>query len=254
MSDADDLSFVVRLLESAGLHLERIPTAHTRRCDLRASDTHERYLIEVKGFHDDEAINRNLRAGEVYERSRSFDVSSTVDSAIRDAVEQLRKTLDQRKPELRLICLLSRNRIDAEVVRQQIVGVLYGKRSLVPSTIDSREHHECLYFAESAFYRHRKCFDVAVIIFSDDSFIFCVNDHSSNRERVQKSMLGRYFTEAFYDQYRWEREGFFIADCPFDRGDEQEVRLYVEQKYGLGPTTLMRFNRHSAMFSVTDPR
>jgi hypothetical protein len=250
MNDANDLAFVVCLLESAGLHWEHIPTAHTRRCDLRANDTHERYLIEVKGFHDDEAINKTLRAGEIYERSRFFDVSNTIDSAIRDAVQQLQETLDRRKPELRLICLLSRHRIDAEVAWQQILGVLYGKRSLLTSTNGSREHHECLYFAESAFYQHRKYFDAAVIVYPDDSFIFCVNDFSDNCERVQNSMLGRHFAEAFYNQHRWEQEGFFIADCDFDRGDAQSIRRYVETKYQLNPTILMPFQHYTGMFSA----
>jgi hypothetical protein len=250
MKDANDLSFVVRLLESAGLNWEHIPTADSRRCDLRANDTEERYLIEVKGFHDDEAINKTLRAGEVYERARSFDVSNTVDSAIRDAVQQLQETLDQQRPELRLICLLSRNRIDAEVVWQQILGVLYGKRSLLTSINGGREHHECLYFAESAFFRHRKCLDAAVIVSPDDSFIFCVNDHSDNCERVQNSMFVRHFAEALYNRHRWEQEGFLVADCDFDRGDADSIRRYVEMKYQLNSTTLMPFKRHMGIFSI----
>lgn len=255
MSDANDLSIVMGVFDSAGIRVERVPTADARRCDLRAVDEGERYLIEVKGFHEDEAINKALRKGAVFESTRSFDVSNSVEGAIREAVKQLRETSEPGGSELRLVCLLALDKYDADVVSRQILGVLYGMRSLLTSAGPGKAvSHDCLYFAESAFFTYRDELDAAMVIDAGGATVL-VNDHGHGADRIQNSRLGRFFAEkgAFYDERTWERDGRLVADCDFDRSDGERIRLYVEGKYGLGQTIVMEFKRHSAMAPVQDP-
>ena len=216
MGDADDLSLVQSILETVGLRVERVPEANVKRCDLRVYGPHERYLVEVKGSYDDPAIARSLREGKLVENSKSFSISN-VEDAIRTAVKQLGETLDQQSPELRVVVLISRNQHDIDLVAQQVLGVLYGKRSLIgQDAAGASVHHECLYFAESAFFRHRNGLD-AVVAIDPNGVALCANDHCANVARVRESELGRFFKEkgAFYDVGVWEQQGRLIADCAF---------------------------------------
>jgi|GEM_PF-3772199 len=254
MSDTDDLDLVTRLLEAAGLQVDSIATGPTRRCDLRASDGRERYLIEVKGFHEDEAITKTLREGQLHESARSLHYSGSISNVIDDAVKQIEETLDRKNPELRLICLLACDKYDNDIVSHQIRAVLYGMRSLlVPATGGKVADRECLYFGESAFYRHRTNLDGAIVIAPDGAMI-CVNDHCSNVKRLRESTPGQLFVqkEAFHDEHELERRGCLIADCSIDRREEQRIHMYIEQKYGLNQTVLSQRKQHSVFVSVPD--
>jgi hypothetical protein len=250
--DEIDLLNVECLLKNVGLQVARVPETQARRCDLSATDAGERYLFEVKGFHDDEAIASTLKEGRIYERTSPFDYSNSVVAAIRDAVDQLRETLDQTVPELRIICLISRNKYDGDLVRQQITSVIHGTRSvLCDATNGVRDHLQCLYFDESAFFRHRNDLD-AVIVIQAEGCTFFANDHSPNIERVRCSALGLFFASegAFYDARISEEQGWLVADCAINRTDVQSVLRYVEKKYGLRKPILMQFKRFSGVARV----
>lgn len=257
MTDNDDLSYAAHVLELGGLQVEPVPTGAAPRCDLRATDAGERYLVEVKACHDDKAIGKILRDDDVYERSRSFNESAAIKNKIQDAVRQLQETLDPLRPELRLICLVNRSRYDGELISSQIRGVLYGVRCLVGSgAAGNAIRHECLYFAESAFYKYRDGVDAAMIIDAVGVSLW-LNDHSVRADRVRGSGLAQFFAgrAAFNDEGTLEKRGWLVARCSFDRRmDEEKVRRHVEKTYELGRTFVVPFKQHSAMVSIPDPR
>ena len=255
-TDEDDKRLVCNILKEAGLEAEEIPEAKTKRCDLRAkASDQEHYLFEVKGFHDDERIATTLRDGAAYENSLSYDARNTVESAIHEAVKQLESTARKDTDQLRVVVLLVRSKNDHDVVLQQILGTLYGKRSVVVNSVrpGKANHLECLYFSESAFFRYRAALDGAIVIDGEDGAFLCLNDHGNHIARVRESSLGRFFArkQAMNDAAALERSGFLIADCGIDRKYEAEVLQFVAQKYKLDGAILMEFKRHLAMVRVT---
>ena len=127
---------------------------------------------------------------------------------------------------------------DAKVTREQILGAIYGKASLTRPS--SPQHYECLYFAESAFFRYRKRLDAAIVICPDDATLcltLYLNDYGSRLERVRQSKLAQFFAEkrALYDVAEWERQNkdSLIADCDTPRSDVRKTIEYLEHKYGI---------------------
>jgi hypothetical protein len=255
MRDEADISLAESVLLSAGLTVERVPTAKRQTCDLRAHDGHDHYLVEVKGFHDDDAIAKSLRTNETHFRTESLDIDSTIDTSIAEAVKQIDATAESGLQELRLIFLISRNKIDGDLVSRQMRSVLYGVRCLIPkAAANPAPLYECLHFAESAFFRHRSRLDGAFVVDAAEQLILCANDHADHKDRLLQSLLGKFIVDkgVLYDQAQWEKIGFLVADCNICRNEEHLVQRYVEQKYDLGETNVMQFNRCSGFATLTN--
>jgi hypothetical protein len=256
MTDSSDLLEVREILEAAGLRVQRVPEADTKRCDLRARDDREHYLIEVKALHDDAAIAEELRAGRVYYRNRWADRRGKFSRRIDAAVRQLRATANDPVNELLLVALIGRARFWSNVFMSQIVGALYGARTLVdlvaprtpPKTVG-----KCLYFSRSAFLEHPAHLDGALIM-DDSGAGLCLNDYSDRAQRVRDSRLGQFFSSCglLHDVVKLERAGgFLVADTDIDRGDEHAVLQYLARKYGLKRPIALRSCAFVAGCSVT---
>ena len=257
MNDHDDIAVISRILEDVSLDVHRVPEESSKRCDLRAYDRNEHYLLEIKGFHDDEDIKRAFRQGYDYEASRSLCRSLTIESAVAEAVVQLKQTPTGRHAPLRIVCLLARTRYGQDLTVEQINGTLYGTRYIVYAGPSGKaESCLCLYFSHSAFFRHRHELDAAIVIDSRGAGLQ-VNDHSANVERLKKSALGWFFAKrnALNDAISLEHEGgFLIADCGIDRKDEAAVLRYIALKYGLKNARCMEPEEHSVTAWVPNTR
>ena len=152
---------------------------------------------------------------------------------------------------LRIIALVIRA-TDADLIFKQIVSTLYGKRTLLDATrpLDAsrpREPLECLYFADSAFYRYRASLDGVMVVHPDGGGVnFWLNDHGNRPHKVRESVLGKFLTQngALNDVPYLERRGFLVADCKLDRNCVSEVIQYVKDKYHLENPMLMNFKRY----------
>jgi hypothetical protein len=186
--------------------------------------------------------------------SRSINRSATIEGTIRYAVGQLEATKNSQNPELRLICLVNRSTRDGSLVSQQILGVLYGIRTLITSDAGKKAvSRDCLYFADSAFHHHRNGLDAAITIDGSDASLW-VNDYSASADKLRESALGRLFLDhdALHDIDKLAKRGWLIADCKFNRRrDVKEIQLFVEQKYSLGQTILAERRQHAAMVVVS---
>jgi hypothetical protein len=258
MNDAEDIALVCQLLERTSLHIERIPESKQKpQCDLRAQDGAECYLIEVKGFHDDADIKRNLDTWGEYDDERSLVYYPAVRGRIDDAVEQLRKTADASREEFWLVALLNRNVYGADVATERILGTLYGTRPIIyAGSSGAAEARDCLYFSHSSFVRHQQDLDGAIVI-GAEGVMMCLNDHSDRCELLRRSALGRYFAnrDALNDSHTLEVEsGFLIADCDIDRRNKPAVLQNVARKYGLRHAISFEPTEYSAMVLVPNEK
>jgi len=259
-ADAKDIEDVHEIMESAGLETARIPVAATPRCDLRARDAEgEQYMIEVKGFHDNEEIGPTLREGKVHAEVRSLVLSQAIEAAIEDAINRQIPATPGADVSLCMVVLIARTTFGAEVTRKQILGTLYGLRAIV--FVDSTSQtvsQDCLYFSESAFHRHPQL-DAAILIDSTGVALM-LNDFGLRIDRARRSLLSRFFNErgALKDAATLETRGFFWADCPLDRrpipGNEGQVLEYVKKKYSLAFAVATSPKEHSAMVAVARAR
>lgn len=255
MTDESDIQLMQNLLIAAGLTVERIPECKKKRCDFRAWDRHEQYLIEVKGVHDDKHINAKLRNGKVYSKPRSHVYSRRVDKSIRKSVKQIRETQKAAgiEDQLRIVVITVRTKYGSDVTARRILGTLYGTRYIIDlGSPHGRETTDCLYFAESAFFRHRRELDAAIVV-DATGVMMLLNDHCSRIDRVRASSLGSFFAArgALSAADALERAGrVFVVDRPVDRKDVDAVLNCVAGKYNLQRPLDCSPTDHSVMCRV----
>ena len=232
MCDSAEIQAVQRILEDAGLLVNPVPPAECMRCDLRATDELDDYLIEVKRFDDDEAVADTRQSGGDYLRDRPRFSSHTVADVIAKAAKQLSLTAKQTGDGLRVVALLANASFGADLTN--ILGTLYGIRKVAAYKDGSSLAWDCLYVLESAFFRHRREVDGALILDRSHFGLF-LNDYGARADRLRQSGLAGFCRAkcAFRDAATWENDGFLVADCDAARSDESAVLRHLEQKYGL---------------------
>jgi len=252
MGDEEDRREVRKCLEAAGLRVEDIPedsVAGSKRCDVFARDASERYLVEVKGFHDDEMIKGKLHNAEVYERDSSDTYRGNVTKEIRDAIKQLGSTALHYDDAIWLVALVARSKHDADVMSEQIMGTLYGVAAITdrgPDGVARRRH--CLYFSESAFHRHPDL-DGAIVLDAQGVGLY-LNDYGRRVNRVRESGLARFLAQhsASYDMAELEsRADCLVADFDMDRANREAVLDRLKQKYAGRNLSYMDWHRWEAI-------
>ncbi len=250
-SDTHDLKLVAAVLKSAELlDVCSVPPAQTKTCDLRASDEHDRYLVEVKGIHDNEDVVETLRTGRTHKRSQPVDYSDPLWKKVDGAVRQLHQTRGKEADTLLLVALIERSRLLPQGIVRRARDHLYGVRTVADLAETAHRSHDCLYFSESIFFRHRADLD-GVILMDGTGIGMCLNDHSERAQRLQQSRLGRFFASLglLHNVAKLEREaGYFVADCDVKRANEYAVLQYLKGKYGLKQPVALRSHEYTSMF------
>ncbi len=254
--DSADIELISAILEMAALQVEPVQPTQERRCDLRAWDERERYLIEVKSFHRDQQMAPILQKGEIYEEHRSIFESCTISDAIKNAIEQLRNTDDKGHASLWLVALITGKGPSAHLRDSQILGTLHGTRSIVElKSSPENKARDCLYFAESAFFTYRRELDAALVVASH-GILLALNDFSERKPRIRGSLLGQFFAQkgALNDAASLEAGGYLVADCDIRRKNQHQVLQYLARKYGLIRPIECTARQHSAWIAVERPR
>jgi len=152
-------------------------------CDLRAtSGQNDKYLFEVKGF------TTPMPSRQHYETARTMRNpwrSTALEQSKRESITRSTNCTQRRgegADELRFVALLVRSKYDPEVVFQQILGRLYGKRSMIVGPGGPATLLECIYFSHSEFFRCQDGLDGAVVIQSHGAMLF-VNDYGQRLDR-----------------------------------------------------------------------
>lgn len=222
------------LLVEIGMGVERIAaTQHEPRADYVASDSHSRYIIEVKGRDEDRLYQNDLATKEFAFREEYLGRTNPVSRQIREGAEQLACTPDIGTPFQVLALVTSANQSDAQA--QQFHATLYGTSFIItPGSGSSGIATPCFYFSFSEFYRLRHV-DAALVLTLGGARLL-VNDLADRAGEFRSSDLYKFFDQhgALEDPPRSEADGTaFIADCELDRRDEVVMLSYVKEKYRL---------------------
>jgi hypothetical protein len=138
--------------------------------------------------------------------------------------------------------------LEADRARARLYGTvalaelgLAGQHRAGPAPLGNHPRcHQCYYYANSAFSRHRDTLD-AVVLSRPGRLILCINSLSSKASRFRASSMARAFSESLVDPDRWERSRIaFILDPAFDRQNDALCLEHLRHKYGTGPLVVMR--------------
>jgi hypothetical protein len=202
-------------------------------------------LIEVKGINDEEDIKRTLQNGGMYETDRSHVYRPRVAKEIRKAKNQLQSTATDYDNHLWFVALIARSRYDASFMAEQILGTLYGVGAVTDSEGSGNcRRRRCLYFSESAFYRHPDL-DGAIVLCPEGIALY-LNDFGRRTERVRQSGLACSLAQhlALYDKEAMEsRNDCLIADFEMDRTNEHAVLDRLKQKYSSRNLQIVNWHR-----------
>ncbi len=236
MDDEHDIELVCKNLKAAGLVVARVDvdqSATVERCDLSAKDTCEKYLLEVKGINDEDEIRDLLRNREMFETTRSDVYRSRVAKEIHKAKKQLQSTSKDYEDHLWLVALIARSKYDARYMHEQILGTLYGVGAITDSETGGEcRRRRCLYFSESAFFKHPDL-DGAIVLGLDGIALY-MNDYSPRLDRLRRSGLACFLAphEVVFDKEAMESHcDCLVADFEMDRRDANAVLGQLKKKY-----------------------
>jgi hypothetical protein len=252
MSDERDIEDIRKCLTAAGLFVTSVdvdPNGLTERCDLSAEDASEKYLIEVKGINDEDEIKRTLRSGQIFETDRSHVHRGRVAKEIHKARNQLISTANDYDGHLWLVALIARSKFDAPFMVEQILGTLYGVGAI--TDYEAGRRRRCLYFSESAFYKHPEL-DGAIVLGPDGMALY-MNDYGCRLDRVRQSGLACFLAQhdAVYDKEAMEsRCDCLVADFEMDRSDEQAVFARLQLKYSTRKLQVVNWHRWEGIARV----
>lgn len=249
--------FVERGLRSLGFDVRRIEEGEKKKPDFLVSDSHHRYLVEVKDkFPDPKKLRRRKEAlfrGQVYDEHEPAGYRNVVSYVIREAADQL-AAFSHEPVDFRIVWLHARGR-HLEVQRDQFKATLYGSVEIVDlddmaGTVTSRP---CFYFGFSEFFNLRDVLDGAFIS-TDREGLFCLNALSPRYFALKGSALCGAFYPGICDPVEKEREGeAYVADCDMSRKDKAAVLRYLKGKYGRSKLLDLNMVHYSAEVVVPRP-
>ena len=253
--EKEDLLIVEKVFALARVKCDRVDAPREGRCDFRATDRFgQRYLVEVKGFWDNEDIRNNLMLSGVHNASIALDSHAASEAAIRKAVEQQFPGTPTEDDALWIVAILNRAVHGAEAMDHRLFATIYGVRKVIYAGPSGEgESNDCLYFSHSAFHRHPKLDAVLLFNLNGDVSLH-INDFGNRKDVICGSTLGRYFDGcgAMSQARSLETGGFLFADCDVDRRDEPAVLDYVKRKYGLSGALLSRPKEYSSTVIVSE--
>ena len=118
-------------------------------------------------------------------------------------------------------------------MHEQILGTLYGVGAITDSESGGKcRRRRCLYFSESAFYKHPDL-DGAIVVGLDGIALY-MNDYGRRLDRVRRTGLACFLAphEVVYDKEAMEsRCDCLVADFEMDRRDPHAVLERLKKKY-----------------------
>ena len=129
---------------------------------------------------------------------------------------------------------------------EQILGTLYGVGAITDSEAGGafRRRRHCLYFSESAFFKHPDL--DGAIVHGPDGIALYMNDYGRRLDRVRQSGLACFLARhnAAYDKEAMEsRSDYLVADFEMDRTDPNAVLDRLRQKYSSPKLQIVNWHR-----------
>ena len=235
-------------LQKIGLAVERVATAETKKCDLRAADAQHSYLLEVKTRRGSIVGVDNPELERIYTRSSPAgrDPGET-QRKLHEAAGQVRSTRSSPTEIGILWVTIPDEGYRDPMQATRVIDTFFGVERIGP-LIDGH-FKPCFYFGESVCFTDR---DVAgMVVDAHRAFCLCINTLHPRVAEFRKTELYRAFegVRPIVDPVRYESDGRgFVADCTIPRRDTGGVLEYVKQKYDLGPYVInLVMQEHSSV-------
>lgn len=234
LNDLEIKRSIQKALEAKGFSVKSIPTENPKKTpDLIAMHNDQVFVIEIKTKRDNlEQIakdNTQLARGLAVTHAEPLGRKNVFSGDISDGVQQLAAYPDS--PGVFKLLWLHASGQDEDVQFRQSQGTLYGTTDLIDVGSGTKSSIPCYYFHFNEFFRYRENLDGAIITDSQKGQL-CINTFSLKLKEFKTSALVVAFADGICDPDKLEASGeAFIADCDYDRRNENLILSYLKSKY-----------------------
>ena len=211
----------------------------------------DRYTLELKIKGDDPVEIHNdknaLLKGELVSKTIPVGPRNTLAGILRDGVKQINDHDPERKT-FHIIWVHSAGK-DPNLLNSRFHATLYGTETLF--SIRKTDVITCYYFHDSTFFSWREFLDGAILS-HNDQIQLCINTLSPKVDNFRNSELTLAMANGLCDpdELGHRYDDLYIADCPFDRKNENDVLKYLQKKYGLDHLQTIPMSQHSSSIAL----
>ncbi|WP_435133885.1 hypothetical protein [Plesiomonas shigelloides] len=245
---------VIEYLKKFSVLAEKIDESNEKTPDFLVIQE-EIVLIELKEKMDSEEVHASkeekLSRGEMFQYTSSMAYKNRLAGVIGAGIEQLKAQKEKTMSEYCLLFIVASG-VSPNNQLEQILSTLYGRRSVIDFDSTNKNSKSCYYAYHSEFYKHKDIID-AVFVATTENVFLLVNDQSINYKRFLKSGFFSKFIGKIniIDPNKLEEYGqIFIADCTFGRGNQEKVKEYVFEKYGIERGILIDFPHYTVQSRI----
>lgn len=254
MTENEFKPIVKEVMKKFGMECKDIPLQNNKTPDLEIVGQKDKYLLELKIKGDDpveiENDRKALKEGEMVTKSIPLAPRNRLSAIIEDAIDQL-NGFDSGHNNFHIIWIHCTGK-NSEFLAERFYSTIFGTQKLV--SLKKPNIITCYYFTESCFFTFRN--DVEAILLSHEennalSLRLCINNLSPNSKKFRESELFLNIPQGIRDPSILETtENAMIADCDFDRNEENSIIEYLRNKYKLKHLQTIDLKQHSAMVAV----
>ena len=245
--------YAKKFLENLGYQVDKISESNNEEADflVQIKDCEDIAIIEAKLKTDDkkefQKREEKLSKGEVYILEAELGIDNNISKISSKAKKQLLSSGEKYKHDYKILLLIA-DGINPNIKFEQMIDTIYGRTRIFKAkentTID------CYYYRDSIFYK-RKEIDAIIVIsnsnISDPYATLCLNNYSTNYEKIKKSCFIQYFrlNKAVIDPIEAEKnKQIFIPDKNAPRNINSLEKMlpstfnpllyHLQQKYSTG--------------------
>ena len=236
------------------LIVTRVPNTTSKTPDFLVDGEIPGYVVELKSRFDDDSFFEELEHGTTAVRSRSLGHDRWTQDNARRARKQMMSG-DPTRERFWVLWFAVECLSSAKAMFDQVIGTLYGVRQVANWNEATHKWNgrDCLFVVPGVFERWSEL-DCAIVTLPHQ-ITLCVNEFSEKAETFKSSTLYQSFARLGGPVSPSDLEanrGFLsIADRTIDRTDEDAVRNYLSQRYGLEKVQILNMKAHSAVAVVS---
>ena len=235
-TDAEMIRGVLR--DVLALNVSMImPSTEHKSPDLLIEFAGVRILTEVERKTDDQKL-RDLLNGENF-ATLQYSGART-EERVKKAWRQIRDYPNRKSSDSTLVWLIAGQRDMTILTSQAVIPRLYGIETLEGYTeTDDYYSKPCYFFHESMFFKYKHL--DAVVVNSCDDVTLCLNPYSPRFVSWKAYPLLSAFSTVIDPVLEESTGAALLADCDTDRGDTNQIIMYLRKKYNLRRPTITRF-------------
>ncbi|WP_105255175.1 hypothetical protein [Pseudoalteromonas sp. T1lg75] len=205
-------------------------------------------LIELKEKFDadieHETQESTLAKGDVFQRTHTTGYWNSISSVITKGIKQLKAQKSNTKSKYCFLFIVTSG-VNPSTQVKQFESTFYGRKSIIDVGSESNQAVWCYYFYHSLFSIHKNAIDGAFVVDSNNGQTrLLINDQSPQYESVKSSeFLSKFRGKiGIVDPVELEASNeIYIADTTIPRNDEDAVKEFVFNKYGITKGLVLDF-------------